>query len=99
MVRLEVTPQGIAIAVRAQPAARKNAITGVHDGALKVSVTAAPDKGKANEAIALLLAKAFGRSKAAVQLLSGHTSRHKKFLLSDISEPETREIIHRLLSP
>ena len=48
-VQIEPHPQGVVIAVRAQPGAKKNGITGEHDGALKVSVTQAPEKGKANK--------------------------------------------------
>jgi uncharacterized protein len=98
MIRLEAIDEGVVISVRAQPGSRKNAIVGRHDGALKIAVTAAPDKGKANVAIAGILADAFGISKSAVQLVSGHTARCKKYLLRGISEGKAREILARLLS-
>src|SRR5437868_3236888 len=50
-VAVEPHPEGATFAVRAQPGGRKNAVRGVHDGCLKVSVTAAPEKGKANDAV------------------------------------------------
>lgn len=98
MIRAEATSAGVVIAVRAQPGARKNAITGEHDGALKVAVTAAPDKGKANEAIAALLARGFGLPKSAVELMSGPTARQKKFLLRGISESAVQEVLRALLT-
>lgn len=93
MIHLEATPQGVILSVRAQPGAKRNAIAGVHDGALRVSVTAAPDKGKANEAIIAVLADAFQLSKSAVQLQSGTTSRQKKFLLYGQSLDQVKALV------
>lgn len=44
---------------------------------LRVRVNAVPDKGKANAAVAALLAKALGVPKSAVSVVSGETSRMK----------------------
>ncbi|GAB4542993.1 MAG: DUF167 domain-containing protein [Parvularculaceae bacterium] len=44
---------------------------------LRVRVTAAPEKGKANSAIVKLVAKAFGVPKSAVRLVGGEKSRIK----------------------
>ena len=60
MIRFEAHAQGTILPVRAHPGARRNEIRGEHDGALRVSVTAAPEKGKANKAIIELLAEALG---------------------------------------
>ena len=72
---------GLVLTLRVAPKASRNAITGVMptpDGhALKVSVTAPPDKGKANAAVDLLLAKAFGVAKSSVTVVSGETDRRK----------------------
>ena len=92
-VQIEPHAEGVVIAVRAQPGAKKNGITGEHDGALKVSVTQAPEKGKANKAIVEVLAKQLGLKKSQVSLLSGETSQRKKFLLSGV---DAREVAARL---
>lgn len=97
MIRLEATAEGTIIPVRAQPGAKRNAIVGEHAGALRVAVTAAPDKGKANQAIAAVLAAAFGLPKSAVQLVSGQISRQKKFLLQGVSLAEAEEITSKLM--
>jgi len=81
------------IAVRAQPGAKKNGITGEHDGALNVSVTQAPEKGKANKAIVEVLAKQLGLKKSQVSLLSGQTTQQKRFLLSGVDETAVRNIL------
>jgi uncharacterized protein (TIGR00251 family) len=73
------------LAVRAQPRARRSGIVGVHDGALKVAVTAPADKGKANEAIAAVLAEALQVKRSQIALLAGATSRAKKFLIRGLA--------------
>ena len=43
-VRLKPHPEGVFLTVRAQSGAKKDANTGEHDGALKVTVTQSPRK-------------------------------------------------------
>lgn len=94
---------GVTLAVRAVPGARASALTGVvprADGAcaLKVAVTAAPQDGKANQAIIALLSKTWRIPKFAFTILSGETGRDKVFLIA--GDPET--LMHDLaarLSP
>jgi uncharacterized protein len=88
MIALEPHPDGVILPVRAQPGSRKNELRGEHEGMLKVCVTQAPEKGKANKAVAEFLAKSLGLKKSQVALLSGETSHHKKFLIRGISLPE-----------
>jgi len=74
---------GLMLTVRVTPKASRNAIQGVMatpDGfALKVAVTAPPDKGKATAAVTALLAKAFSTAKSNVVLMAGETDRRKVF--------------------
>jgi uncharacterized protein YggU (UPF0235/DUF167 family) len=44
---------------------------------IRVRVTAVPDKGKANAAVIVLLAKALGVPKSAISVVSGETARLK----------------------
>lgn len=76
--------------VHAQPKSSRNSIVGLHDNRVKVCVTAPPADNKANKAIAAFLATFFHLSKQAVQLVSGDTSRKKRFLLKGLSEEEVR---------
>ena len=71
------------IAVHATAGARRNHVGGSHDGALRVSVTAAADKGRANKAIAKALAAALDLKLAQIELISGQTHRRKVFAVSD----------------
>jgi len=56
-------------------------VLGARQGMLRVAVTDAPEKGKANRAIAALLADALGVSKSSLELVSGATSGRKRFLV------------------
>jgi uncharacterized protein len=60
-----------------KPGARKRGILGVHDGALRVTVTAAPERGRANDDVIALLAEALDLPRDAVEILSGASSRSK----------------------
>jgi uncharacterized protein (TIGR00251 family) len=85
------TPNGIILAVKAQPGAKRTAVGAIIEaaaspgwpmGRLKVAVAAPPEDGRANEAIMAALAKHFGLKPAAVTLETGGTSRDKKFRLA-----------------
>ncbi len=99
MIALTDHAQGTVVPVRAQPGARKNAIVGEHGGSLKVAVSAAPERGKANAAIAEVLAHALGCRVSQVSLLSGETSREKRFLVLEMSSEALRARIDGLLRP
>ena len=73
--------QRTVIDLRVTPSAKKDSVGGSHDGRLCVRVSAPPDKGRANEAVRGLLAEAFGVSKSSVELVSGETSRQKRFAI------------------
>jgi uncharacterized protein (TIGR00251 family) len=97
MIALSPHAAGLVLRVRAQPGARKNAVLGERAGALRVAVSAAPEKGKANAAIQEVLAEALGCKRSQVQLLAGETSRDKTFVISGLSAEELRHRIEALL--
>ncbi len=99
MLDCQTTDRGVILPVYAQPGARKNAVTGVHAGRLKVAVTQAPEKGKANQAIVDMLAGALRVKKSQVMLLSGETSRQKKFLIAGLSLEDLRARLGALAGP
>jgi len=96
---LRATPDGVTLAVRAQPGAKKTAITGVYgEGAaaqLKIAVQAPPLEGRANQALIAFLAEFFGLPRNRVELVSGESSRGKVFLLRGF----VRQNAERLLVP
>ncbi len=82
--------------VHATPGARRNSVGGVHDGALRVSVSAPADQGRANVAIVKLLAKTLGVRPAQIELIRGPLSRRKVFLILD-SRDELAQRIEELM--
>lgn len=82
---------GALLPVRAQPGARRNAIVGLHDGRLKVAVSAPPDKGKANDALIRVLAEALNISRSDIELASGAGSREKVFAIAKLPIDELRK--------
>ncbi len=76
------TPDGVSIAVRLKPRARRNRIEGIgrggaHAAMLRVSVTAAPERGKANAAMVKLLAKEWKMAQRDISIRTGQRSRNK----------------------
>jgi uncharacterized protein (TIGR00251 family) len=94
-IALEPHPEGTILPVRARAGARRNEIRGEQDGMLKVSVTQAPEKGKANKALVALLSKALRLRKSQIELISGETSPQKRFLVREVAPLELEERIER----
>lgn len=70
LLRVKVTPKASAERIKKEVAADGSAL-------YKVYVTAAPEDGKANEAVIKLLAKALGVAKSSLTITHGLTSREK----------------------
>lgn len=92
---LRATQDGVTLAVRAQPGARKTAMAGIYgegDSAqLKIAVQAPPVEGRANAALAEFFAEVFSLPKSAVELVSGELSRSKVFRLRGITIAQADE--------
>ena len=85
--------------VVAQPGSKRNAILGERAEALRIAVTAPPDKGKANAAIQAVLAENLGCKAAQVALISGATSRQKRFLIRGVDTEDLRKRLDSVLIP
>ena len=74
---LKSQPDGLLLAVKLQPRASKNEIIGALGEELRIKVTAPPVDAAANEALVRLLAETLDCPRGKVELIRGHTSRHK----------------------
>ena len=74
---IEATELGVSIRVYVAPRSSSNKVVGVHNGAVKVALTAPPVEGAANKALVEFLAKTLGIPRGTVRLVSGDTSRNK----------------------
>jgi uncharacterized protein (TIGR00251 family) len=70
-------PDGALLTAWVVPGARRTEITGMHGDALRIRVSAAPERGRANKAVIELLEKEIG---GRFRLASGATSRRKRFV-------------------
>ncbi len=93
MLELESHPDGAILPLDVHPGARRNEIRVVRNGRLKIGVTQPPEKGKANKAVIELLSKWLGVRKSQIELLSGKTSRRKRFLIRGIAADALTERI------
>jgi uncharacterized protein len=75
--------------LRVQPGARTSGVVGRHGDGWKVRVTAAPEHGRATEAVLALLADTLGLVREDVSLLSGNASRDKIVEVAGIPPEET----------
>jgi len=81
-------PQTITLSVRVTPRAKRNAVTKMEDGSIKVSVTAPPEDGRANDAVVEIIAEWLGVKRRQVTIVGGETSRNKLVRLTGVSQAQ-----------
>ncbi|MGD9891231.1 MAG: DUF167 domain-containing protein [Dehalococcoidia bacterium] len=79
------------VAVRVTPRSGRDALSGWHDGVLRVRLAAAPVDGRANESLVRFLAKILGLPFNAVRLVHGGTGRAKRVAIDGIDPHELRQ--------
>lgn len=85
----------VTITVQVQPKSSSDEIEGVHDGRLKVRISAPPVEGKANERLREVLAKAFDVSKSSIEIIKGKTSKIKTIKISGIDSNDYDRLISK----
>jgi uncharacterized protein (TIGR00251 family) len=70
--------------LRVSPGAGRAEIVGRHGDGWKVRVTAAPERGRANDAVLRLLADALSVPRETLAIVSGHSGRDKIVELSGL---------------
>ena len=91
MISIRKTPDGVVFKVLVQPRSSKNMIAGLHDGALKIKLTAPPVDNAANKMGLKFLAKSLGVARSNLEIIAGQTSRHKQILLRSDHTPSTED--------
>ena len=74
--------------LRVSPGATRTELAGRHGDGWKVRVSAAPERGRANEAVVGLLAERLGIPRASLSVVSGQTSRDKVVELRGLGRVE-----------
>ena len=85
---LRHTDGGCILSVRVHPGAKRNAVTGTHNDALKISLITPPTDGRANAALIAFLAERLNIPRASITLISGATNRSKTLRFTGITTAE-----------
>ena len=96
-LELAAVAGGTRLRLRVKPGARSSAIVGLHGGALKITVGAPPERGKANDAVAVLLAGALGLPRGGVAVVAGAAS-HDKVVVIALPVEEARKRLDALIA-
>ena len=78
----------VRLSVKVVPGASRDEIAGWLGDALKVRVSAPPEKGKANQAVERVIAKALGLSAKDVKVVVGQSNPRKTIEVKGINETE-----------
>ena len=90
--------EGVLLALRVRPGAPRERIVGLHGERLKVAVRPAPEKGRANEAVLRLLARALGLDRRDLEVRTGHSSPDKAVLIRQTDPRAVADALGRVLA-
>ena len=88
---------GATLILRVKPKAQADRLLGTHAGALKLSVRAAPERGRANDEVRRLLAKVLDLPLSAIEVVTGAASQDKTLLVRGLTPEELRSRLDRAL--
>jgi len=88
MVDIRQRGDAVTFGVSVVPRASRNKIAGIHDGAVRIRLTAPPVEGAANEALVAFLSSVLRVAKRDIELVSGQTARYKVVSVSGLSAEE-----------
>jgi uncharacterized protein len=93
---LRDTPSGATFAVRVHPRAKKNAVAGLIGDALKLSLTAPPVEGRANDACIAFLAELLKVPRSSITIAAGASGRNKVVRVAGVTADAVRQRLELL---
>jgi len=93
VIQLTLDDDDVLLPVKVVPKSSRDRVVGELDGALKVAVAAAPEKGAANKAVCTLIAKTLGLRARQVRVDAGHGSPRKTLRITGTSIDHVREAL------
>ncbi len=93
MIKIREIEDGIVVSVKVQPNSSNDRVIGEYADQIKIAVTVAPEKGKANKAVIKLVAKWLGIKNSDIQIISGETSRDKELFIRNITEEDLYRLV------
>ena len=83
----------VTVDILVQPRASRAKIGPMHDGRIKIAVTAPPVDGEANAAVIELLARRLGIARGNIEIVAGAGSRRKTLKIADVTEPQIAALL------
>ncbi len=96
-IKITCGPSTVIFSVKVIPAGSKTAFAGIQNGMLKIKLSAAPEKGKANKALIDFLADLLGVKKKFITITSGLTSKVKQIAVEQVTEQAIIEKLRNIL--
>ena len=87
-LNIKAIGKGVTFTVKVIPSSRKNEIAENLNGVLKVKVTAAPEKGKANKCLVDYLAQSLSIRKKYIEIKAGQTESIKNIKISNVKKQD-----------
>ena len=97
-MKVRADKSGATFQVKVHPRAKKNAITGVLGDALKLSLTAPPAQGRANDACIAFLAEVLRLPRSSVTIAAGQSSRNKVVRIVGMTASALEQRLSELLA-
>jgi uncharacterized protein (TIGR00251 family) len=91
-----VSGDRLLLPVKAVPGASKTEFAGLKDRRLRVRIAAAPERGRANEALCAFVAKALGCGRREICLAAGEKSPLKTLAIPAIHREKLEEMLETL---
>lgn len=89
----DIASHTVTFAVRVQPRASRDEISGVVEGALKIRLRAPAVENRANEALREFLADLLKRPTSAVRILGGEHSRTKRVAVEGVTRRQVEALL------
>jgi uncharacterized protein (TIGR00251 family) len=86
----------VLIRVYVQPRASKNRVQGLHNGEVKIALTAPPVDNAANEELVRFIADLLSVPKSSVTVKTGRSSRHKTLAISGKTQAEVESALGQI---
>jgi len=91
MIPVRKVGSSVSFQIRVHPRAKKNALTGEIGDALKLTLTAPPADGKANEACIDFFARLLNVPRSSVSIAAGAASRNKVIRVAGLTAEQVLE--------
>jgi uncharacterized protein len=83
----------VTVDILVQPRASRAKIGPMHDGRIKIAVTAPPVDGEANAAVIELVARQLGIARTSVEVVAGASSRRKTLRIENVTQQQIAELV------